>query len=164
MQRRRLNLLTQTLLQMINKDGRDVAIEQLTPETYLVPKGEERLYHCIIEVRNFSRTTGQKLSHPRIQKFNRKIWERSVRDNLLKQGYTVTVLWNPNEWIKAHAEQKAQAVAMSKAAKEAEIQAKINDAVAKAVAEALAAQKAAKPAKKASGKKTDKPAEGEVSE
>ena len=137
---------------MITKDGRDVAIEQLTPENYIVPKGEERFYHCVIEVRQFSRTTGQKQSHPRVQKFNRKIWEKSVRDNLIKQGYTITVLWNPNEWIKAHAEQKAQAVAVSKAAKEAEIQARINDAVAKAVAEALAAQKAAKPTKKATKK------------
>lgn len=145
---------------MITKDGRDVAIEQLTPENYIVPKGEERLYHCVIEVRQFSRTTGKKQSHPRVQKFNRKIYEKSVRDSLIKQGYTITVLWNPNEWIKAHAEQKAQSVAAHKAAKEADMQAKIDAAVAKALEAYKAEEKAAK-AKK-STKKTDP--KSEVSE
>lgn len=146
---------------MITKDGRDVAVEQLTPENYLVPKGEERYYHCLIEVKQYSRTTGAKQSRPRVQKFNRKIFERVVRDNLTQAGWTITVLWNPTEWIKAHAEKVAASKAASKAAKEAEIQSRIDDAVAKAVAQALAAQKAAKPAKKASAKK---PADGEVSE
>ena len=35
---------------MINKLGKDVAVGELTPDTYKVPAGEERLYHCIIEV------------------------------------------------------------------------------------------------------------------
>ena len=143
---------------MITKDGRDVAIEQLTPENYIVPKGEERYYHCLVEVRNFSRTTGQKQSRPRVQKFNRKIFERVVRDNLIKSGWTITVLWNPTEWIKANAMQKAQAAAANTAAKEAEIQSRIDAAVAKAVAEALAAQKAAKPKK--TTKKAEPKAEG----
>lgn len=149
---------------MITKDGRDVAIEQLTPENYLVPKGEERFYHCLIEVKQFSRTTGAKLSRPRVQKFNRKMFERVVRDNLTKAGWTITILWNPTQWLKDNAQAVAAKKAASKAAKEAEIQSRIDDAVAKAVAEALAAQKAAKPAKKASAKKAEKPAEGEVSE
>lgn len=149
---------------MITKDGRDVAIEQLTPENYLVPKGEERFYHCLIEVKQFSRTTGAKLSRPRVQKFNRKMFERVVRDSLTKAGWTITILWNPTQWLKDNAQAVAAKKAASKAAKEAEIQSRIDDAVAKAVAEALAAQKAAKPAKKASAKKAEKPAEGEVSE
>lgn len=149
---------------MITKDGRDVAIEQLTPENYLVPKGEERFYHCLIEVKQFSRTTGAKLSRPRVQKFNRKMFERVVRDNLTKAGWTITILWNPTQWLKDNAQAVAAKKAASKAAKEAEIQSRIDDAVAKAVAEALAAQKAAKPARKASAKKAEKPAEGEVSE
>ena len=149
---------------MITKDGRDVAIEQLTPENYLVPKGEERFYHCLIEVKQFSRTTGAKLSRPRVQKFNRKMFERVVRDNLTKAGWTITILWNPTQWLKDNAQAVAAKKASSKAAKEAEIQSRIDDAVAKAVAEALAAQKAAKPARKASAKKAEKPAEGEVSE
>lgn len=138
---------------MITKDGRDVAIEQLTPENYLVPKGEERYYHCLIEVRNFNRTTGAKLSKPRVQKFNPKIFEKLCRDKMADTGYTITILWNPTEWIKEHKE----AVARAKAERSASIQARIDKAVAEAVAAALAAQKKAAP------KKTTKKAE-EVSE
>ena len=35
---------------MITKDGRDTPIEKLTAENYIVPKGEEKDYHAVIEV------------------------------------------------------------------------------------------------------------------
>lgn len=135
----------------LTKDGREVAIEQLTPDNYSVPKGEERLYHCIIEQTQFNRKNGKKLSHPRVQKFNRRIYEKVVRDKMLDTGYTITVLHDPTEWIKAHAEKVAEQKRVSAEAKEAAIQARIDEAVAKAIA-ALEAKKKKLAAKKQEAK------------
>lgn len=146
---------------MITKDGRDTAIENLTAENYIVPKGEEKFYHAVIEVRQFDSKTGKRLSQPRVQKFGRKTFEINVLPSLKKQGYTVTILHSPHDYFKALAEKKAKdaEVAAAKAA-EAEAEAKVAEeerfnaavdaavkdkldaAVAKAVAEVLAEQAA----------------------
>lgn len=123
---------------MITKDGIDVSIDALTPDNYLVPKGEEMVYHCVIEVVQFNPKTGARMSRPRIQKFGRKVFEQTVRDALLKQGYTVKILYNPTEWIKAKKNQVAQSRATAEARRKAEIDAAVQAAVAKALAEANA--------------------------
>ena len=129
---------------MITKDGRDIAIEDLTPENYLVPSGEENTYHCIIEVKQFDNKTGQKISRPRIQKFGKKIFETMVRDILLRQGYEIKILHNPNDWMKEQAAKVAEAKKKAdEAAKKAE-QEKFDAAVKEAVAKALAAEKGKK--------------------
>lgn len=123
---------------MITRDGRDTAIDRLTADNYIVPKGEERCYHCVIEVKQFDPRTGERLSRPRVQKFGRKTFDTSVRDSLMKQGYTVTVLHDPNEWIKAH---QAELAAKAKADREAREKAdkeRFDAAVAAAVEKALA--------------------------
>lgn len=131
-------------------EGRDVPVEGLTAENYIVPKGEERFYHAVIEVVQFDPKTGKKLSKPRVQKFGRKTWEGGVRESLRKQGYTITVLHNPVEW-----EAKQKAAAEAKAKEEAEARAKAEKEAFDAAVEAevkkrLAAEKkAAKEAKKA---------------
>lgn len=127
---------------MITKDGRDTAIENLTASNYAVPKGEERYYHAVIEVKQFDPKTGKRLSTPRVQKFGKKIFETSVLANLKKQGYEVTILHNPNEWIK---EQQTKAAEQAKAEAEAKAKAeqeRFDAAVAAAVAKALAEQQA----------------------
>lgn len=96
---------------MITKNGRDVAIDKLTPENYKVPQGEEKCYHCVIEVVQYDSKTGKKLSTPRVQKFGKKMFETSVLSCLRKQGYTITILHNPNDWAK---EQQEKAVANAK--------------------------------------------------
>lgn len=134
---------------MITKDGREVALENLTADQYIVPKGEERLYHCVIEVTNFDRKTGKRLSKPRIQKFGRKMFDAHIYHSLTQQGYDVKILHDPTKWI---AEHKAAVAASEKAKAEAEKaaeQKRFEDAVAAAVAKALAekesaAEKAAK--------------------
>ena len=90
-------------------DGKtkDVAITDVTPENYIVPSNEQHLYHCVIEVRKFDSETGKRLSVPRIQKFGKKSFENGILDALKKQGYTITVLHDPNEYVKAQAEEKA---------------------------------------------------------
>lgn len=142
---------------MMTKDGRDTAIEKLTPDNYIVPKGEEGYYHAIIEVVQYDSKTGRKLSRPRVQKFGKKMFETHVQDSLRKQGYTVTILHDPNAWM---AEQKAQAEAKAKADAEAKAEAekkRFDDAVAKAVAAELA-KRNADPAPKES--KGGRPAKG----
>ena len=127
---------------MLTKDGRDTPIEKLTPDNYIVPKGEEKDYHAVIEVRQFDSKTGARISKPRIQKFNKKIFETHVAESLRKQGYTITILHDPNAWLKeqaAKAEQKAKEQAEAKAKAEQE---KFDAAVAAAVAKALAEEKA----------------------
>lgn len=138
---------------MITKDGREVALENLTADQYIVPKGEERLYHCVIEVTNFDRKTGKRLSKPRIQKFGRKMFDAHIYHSLTQQGYDVKILHDPTKWI---AEHKAEVAAIRKAKAEAEKAAQqkaFDDAVAAAVAKALAAKEAeAKAAAEASAK------------
>lgn len=122
-------------------DGKtkDVAITDVTPENYIVPSNEQHLYHCVIEVRKFDSETGKRLSVPRIQKFGKKSFENGILDALKKQGYTITVLHDPNEYVKAQAEEKAARTAAQQKAAEGKAAA---DAKAKAEAEEKAALKA----------------------
>lgn len=120
---------------------KDVAIIDVTPENYIVPDNEKHLYHCVIEIKKFDSETGKRLSIPRIQKFGKKGYENSIADNLKKQGYTITVLHDPNEYMKAKAE--ADEKAKAEKAKDAEEKAKAKaEADAKARAEEKAALKA----------------------
>ena len=143
-------------------DGKtkDVAITDVTPENYIVPSNEQHLYHCVIEVRKFDSETGKRLSVPRIQKFGKKSFENGILDALKKQGYTITVLHDPNEYVKAQAEEKAAADAKAKA--EAEEKAKAEEKAA-LKAEILAELKAAGviPAEPAKETKADAKAEAE---
>ena len=123
---------------MITKDGRDTPIEKLTAENYIVPKGEEKDYHAVIEVVQFDQKTGKRISQPRVQKFGKKIFEAHVANSLRKQGYTVTILHDPNVWLKEQAEKAEKEKAEAEAAKAKAEQEKFDAAVAAAVAKALA--------------------------
>lgn len=125
---------------MITKDGRDTPIEKLTADNYIVPKGEEKDYHAVIEVVQFDQKTGKRISQPRVQKFGKKIFEAHVLNNLRKQGYTVTILHDPNVWLKEQAAKAEQAKAEAEQAKAQAEQEKFDAAVAAAVAKALAEQ------------------------
>ena len=114
---------------------KDVAITYVTPENYIVPSNEQHLYHCVIEIKKFDSETGKRLSIPRIQKFGKKGYENSIADNLKKQGYTIPVLHDPNEYVKAQAEEKAARTAAQQKAAEEKAKA---DAKAKAEADAKA--------------------------
>ena len=144
---------------MITKDGRDTPIEKLTAENYIVPTGEEKDYHAVIEVVQFDPKTGKRLSKPRVQKFGKKIFEAHVADSLRKQGYTVTILHDPNVWLKEQAAKREQAAKEAAAAKAKADQEKFDAAVAAAVAKALAAkEKADADAQQEQAKKPGRPA------
>lgn len=134
---------------MITKDGRDTAIENLTADNYIVPKGEEKYYHAVIEVRQFDPKTGKRLSTPRVQKFGKKAFETHVQASLRKQGYTITILHDPNAWVKEQAAKAEQAKAEAEAAKAKAEQERFDAAVAAAVAKELAKmeKKPGRPAK-----------------
>lgn len=87
---------------------RDVSILDVTPENYIVPKGEEGTYHCRIEQTQFNPRNGKRQSKPRIQKFDAKMYPSILR-NLKLQGWDVEVLHDPTEFLK---EQEAKRQAM----------------------------------------------------
>lgn len=126
----------------VNGETKDVSIFDVTPENYIVPKGEEHLYHCLVEVVKFDSDTGKRLSKPRVQVFGKKAYEEGVYHNLKKHGYTITVLHDPNEYLTAKKAEEA-AKAEEKAAKEAEEaeeEARIEEERKKAEKEALKAE------------------------
>lgn len=109
---------------MITKDNKDLPILEITPENYKVPAGEENTYHVKMEVKSFDQHTGERLSHPFIQKFSRVDFENGMMSQLRQQGYDMVILHDPKEWLKNHAEAvaktRAQKVAEAKAKAEAE--------------------------------------------
>lgn len=105
---------------MKTKDGRDLSVLDITPDNYIVPKGEELTVHAKVEVRQFDPKTGKRISTPRIQKFGMKEWQGVVQSSLRKQGYTVEILHDPFKYAQEYAAQvQAARVAQAKAAQEA---------------------------------------------
>lgn len=87
---------------------KDVPIMEVTAENYIVPRGEEDTYHCKIEQTQFNPRNGKRLSRPRIQKFDSKMYAQVAR-NLRQQGWDIEVLYDPTEFI---AEREAKRVEM----------------------------------------------------
>lgn len=140
---------------MISKDGRNLSVKDATPENYACPAGEEHLFHVKIENPHFDQRTGERKSHPRIQKFGRKAFHSMLRSALNKSGYEMVILHDPDEWLKAHPAQSK----MPKAPKPAiDI-----DALKAQLKEELKAEMAAETneAKKSSSKGNKKKAEPE---
>lgn len=132
---------------MKTKDGKNVPVSELTAENYAVPAGEERFYHCVIEVVQFDPKTGKRISKPRVQKFGKKSFETSIYKTLKKQGYAITILHDPKGWEQKLAEKKAAAEkAKFDAAVDAAVEKKINELIAKKEAEQKAAAEAAEKA------------------
>lgn len=131
---------------LVNDNGvkRDVSILDVTPENYIVPKGEEHLYHYRIEMVEFDSKSGVRKSRPKIDKTGKKAFEQTMLHTWRNQGYKVDILHNPTEWMKKTEAEKAEAERKAKEAKkkaeEEAIQKRIDEAVNKAVADALKAR------------------------
>lgn len=100
---------------------KDVGLLDVTPENFIVPKGEENFYHCRIEVVKFNQETGERISRPRMQVFGKKFFETFGLHNLRKMGYKVDIMHDPNVWEAANKEKieankRAKAEAAAKAA------------------------------------------------
>lgn len=100
---------------------KDVGLLDITPENFIVPKGEESFYHCRIEVVKFNQETGERISRPRMQVFGKKFFETFGLHNLRKMGYKVDIMHDPNVWEAANKEKvEASKRAKAEAAKAAE--------------------------------------------
>lgn len=118
---------------------KDVNILDVTPENFIVPKGEEDCYHCRIEVKKFNKDTGERISKPRMQVFGKKFFESFGLHNLRKQGFTVDVMHDPNKWLQEN-EAKLEAEKQKKAEADAKAKAEAAEAEKKAMKEAMKAE------------------------
>lgn len=76
---------------------------ELTGDNYVCPEGEEKSYHCRIEVRKFDPDTGERMSRPKLVKLEPKFFEAFGLHHLRQQGYTVDILHNPRQWAAENA-------------------------------------------------------------
>lgn len=141
--------------------NKDVSIFNVTKENYIVPEKAKHVYHCLIEVKKFNADTGARLSRPRLQTFGKKTFA-AVAQSLRNQGYTITVLYDPTEYLESIKAELAKgnnpvqmqvneavAAALEEKRKkeikeEAQRKAEFDKAVAEAVAAELAKREAAK--------------------
>lgn len=128
-------------MQVRTEEGqiKDVNILDVTPENFIVPKGEEDCYHCRIEVKKFNQDTGERISKPRMQVFSKKFFESFGLHNLRKQGFTVDVMHDPNKWLQEN-EAKLEAEKQKKAEAGAKAKAEAAEAEKKAMKEAMKAE------------------------
>jgi hypothetical protein len=128
-------------MQVRTEEGqiKDVNILDVTPENFIVPKGEEDCYHCRIEVKKFNQDTGERISKPRMQVFGKKFFESFGLHNLRKQGFTVDVMHDPNKWLQEN-EAKLEAEKQKKAEAGAKVKAEAAEAEKKAMKEAMKAE------------------------
>ena len=104
---------------MLVNTGRDLLITEVTKDNYVVPAGEEQVFHARIEVKKFDSNSGERQSIPRIQKFGPKSF-KTILSNLKKQGYTVDILHDPSEYLATKKqEQEENAAERAQKAKEA---------------------------------------------
>ena len=128
-------------MQVRTEEGqiKDVDILDVTPENFIVPKGEEDCYHCRIGVKKFNQDTGERISKPRMQVFGKKFFESFGLHNLRKQGFTVDVMHDPNKWVQEN-EAKLEAEKQKKAEAGAKAKAEAAEAEKKAMKEAMKAE------------------------
>lgn len=79
-------------------------LDEVTVDNYNVPKGEEGLFHAVIEVKEFNPKTGERVSVPRVQKFGVKAFETAF-PNLKRLGYDVRVVYDPTSWLEQQAKE-----------------------------------------------------------
>lgn len=100
--------------------------DDLTPENYKVPKGEERFYHVVLETPLYDQTTGVRLSMPVLVKWNDKEGRKELEMAKFQKQLKVKILHDPNEWLKMMRQkveaQKANSQPVTLSEKDAEIE------------------------------------------
>lgn len=102
---------------MRTKNGENLPVDAIHADNYLVPQGEERVYHIKMENVSYHTKTGKKLSTPVIQKFGKKMYAAIMEKQLKRMGYQIEVLHDPVEW-----ERKNAAAIAARKAKQMEVQ------------------------------------------
>lgn len=110
------NMRQQILLNLTNRKHmkvrfnggiKDVPLTEVTAANYIVPKGEEMVYHVLQEKVEYDRNNGKRKSRPVVQKYDTKVYPTTSK-YLRDAGYTLTVLHDPTLW------QQQQAAAAAK--------------------------------------------------
>ena len=83
---------------------KDVPLTEVTTENYIVPKGEETLYHVVQELKQFDQKTGRRLSRPVLQKYDAKVWAKQKKA-LVSWGYDLVIVHDPAEYIRKRDEE-----------------------------------------------------------
>lgn len=138
---------------------KDVGLLDVTPENFIVPKGEESFYHCRIEVVKFNQETGERISRPRMQVFGKKFFETFGLHNLRKMGYKVDIMHDPNVWEAANKEKiEASKRAKAEAAKAAEREQMKAEIIAELTAAGVIPAEQKKPGRKPKAENTEETA------
>jgi hypothetical protein len=143
---------------------KDVPIVEVTAENYIVPRGEEDTYHCKIEQTQYNPRNCKRLSRPRIQKFESKMYP-SIARNLRQQGWDIEVLYDPTEFLAEREAKRAELRDLTFKQRQ-ELEAKRKAAERQALKEEILAElhaagmlKAPSKGGNKKGEKTDAPAE-----
>lgn len=105
---------------------KDVPLSEVTPTNYIVPQGEENTYHVIQDMVRYDQRTGKKLSIARVQKYGAKEF-RDINRILRQQGYEITVLYDPTEYLRKQQEAAEERKALTET-KRRELEAKKREA------------------------------------
>lgn len=76
--------------------SKSINLDTITAEEYVqyVSEKEKESFHCRVERKQFDATTGERLSHPELVKYDKNEFNM-VKHNLLNMGYEVVVLYDP---------------------------------------------------------------------
>lgn len=105
---------------------KDVPLSEVTAANYIVPKGEENTYHVLQDIPRYDQRTGKKLSIARIQKYGLKEF-KDISRILRQQGYELTILYDPTDYIKRQQEAEEERKALTET-KRRELEAKKREA------------------------------------
>lgn len=114
------------MLVKFGQGTKDVPIKEVTAANYIVPKGEEHTYHVLQCLPNYHQRTGQDLSQRRIQKYGLKEF-KDISRILRQQGYELTILYDPTDYIKSQQEAEEERKALTET-KRRELEAKKREA------------------------------------
>lgn len=109
---------------MLDRFQNEVSIDEIHAGNFLCPQGEEHLVHVKIELKNFDPKTGKRISNPHVATFSEKQYFKVDGDgrNLVRAGYEIEVLHNPQTWREQQAAAKIAEVTDSKKSKKSTAQ------------------------------------------
>ena len=102
---------------------KDVPLNEVTAENYIVPAKEQHFYHILQEKVEYDRNNGKRLSRPVLQKYDTKSFPLTEK-YLREAGFTITILHNPASWLEAQKEAAKKAEAVRKEAQQQAAEAK----------------------------------------
>lgn len=113
---------------LIEGKERDVKIEDVNAQNYIVPENERHIYHVKQEIKSYDPKNGRKISVPVVQKYGAKTFNQIERQ-LRLQGWELEILYNPTAFLEEMKQVQKKSQADRKKLAEAAMEKKIADAV-----------------------------------